>query len=533
MPVASITDSTIKAVRSVNFLDILESEGIVFKKNGREAVTLCPWHNDKRPSLTVNPARNFCFCFVCQIGQDNIGFLRQHLSLSFSDTVLRIAQKHNIEVLYDNIDPEQAAKEAAKRAYIKKKLEDEQQLYRDNLRSDSGIEARKYIDERKIKPETSKFFGLGYSINGFFKERLTIPVHDHIGNIVGFTARGLYNWVMPKYKNSASSETFDKSAILYNENRATRSIRENDSVIFVEGHLDVISMHQAGHKNVVAMQGTAAPSLSILNRLTRLTTRFILCYDGDPGGRKATEAFLSVAGRLSLTGKISINICDLNSKDPDEYIQEYGNLHQVIENASPWLDYLIDKWLTVSKSDTARFTEAERKTKELINSIQSPALRQHYINKVSIALADNKKDASELAKSFVNITKRPVGQWTPMVPQQIRKTAERRLLRIYLHFVMIRADVRDLMDEIESPIYAWAWARIREIEDHTNAELVIDVFCAVLVVAEPHYLKQLRPLLRPTVSLSGQLETVDYIRSQITSNKLKFNGQSQDDHALN
>ena len=533
MPVASITDSTIKAVRSVNFLDILESEGIAFKKNGREAVTLCPWHNDKRPSLTVNPARNFCFCFVCQIGQDNIGFLRQHLSLSFSDTVLRIAQKHNIEVLYDNIDPEQAAKEAVKRAYIKKKLEEEQQLYRDNLRSDSGLEARKYIDERKIKPETSKFFGLGYSINGFFKERLTIPVHDHIGNIVGFTARGLYHWVMPKYKNSASSETFDKSAILYNENRATRSIRENDSVIFVEGHLDVISMHQAGHKNVVAMQGTAAPSLSILNRLTRLTTRFILCYDGDSGGRKATEAFLSVAGQLSLTGKISINICDLNFKDPDEYIQEYGNLHQVIENALPWLDYLIDKWLTVSKSDTAKFTEAERKTKELINSIQSPALRQHYINKVSIALADNKKDASELAKSFVNITKRPVGQWTPMTPQQIRKTAERRLIRIYLHFVAIRVEVRDLMDEIESPIYAWAWARIREIEVNTQPELVIDVFCAILVVAEPHYLKQLRPLLRPTVSLSGQLETVDYIRYQITSNKLKFNGQSQNDHALN
>ena len=88
------------------------------------------------------------------------------------------------------------------------------------------------------------------------------------------------------------------------------------------------------------------------------------------------------------------------------------------------------------------------------------------------------------------------------------------------------------MDDIESPIYAWAWARIREIEGNTSPELVIDVFCAVLVVAEPHYLKQLRPLLRPTVSLSGQLETVDYIRNQITSNKLRFNGQDQNDHAL-
>ena len=76
-----------------------------------------------------------------------------------------------------------------------------------------------------------------------------------------------------------------------------------------------------------------------------------------------------------------------------------------------------------------------------------------------------------------------------MTPQQIRKTAERRLIRIYLHFVMIRSEVRDLMDDIESPIYAWAWARIREIEGNTSPELVIDVFCAVLVVAEPHYLK--------------------------------------------
>ena len=89
------------------------------------------------------------------------------------------------------------------------------------------------------------------------------------------------------------------------------------------------------------------------------------------------------------------------------------------------------------------------------------------------------------------------------------------------------------MDEIESPIYAWAWARIKEIEMYTDdVDMVIDVFCAILVVAEPHYLRQLRPLLRPTVSLSGQLDTVSYIRNQITSNKLSFDVGNQNDHAL-
>lgn len=523
MPVASITDSTIKAVRSVNFLDILEAEGVPFKKNGREAVTLCPWHNDKRPSLTINPSRNFCFCFVCQIGQDNIGFLKEYLSLSFSETILRIASKHNIEVVYDNIDPEEAAREAAKRHQIKQKLTAEQTLYRNNLRSEIGQPARDYIDARKIEPQTSKLFGLGLSVAGFFKDRLTIPIHDHIGNIVGFTGRSLADELKPKYKNSSSSDTFDKSAIVFNEHRAARAIRENDSVIFVEGHLDVISMYQAGHKNVVAMQGTAAPSLSILNRLTRLTKRFIVCYDGDHGGKKAADAFISVAGRLSLNGSISINVCNLQNKDPDEYIQEHGNLHEVIENAVPWLDYLIDDWLLATKDDTAKFSDAEKKTRELINSIQSPALRQHYINKVSVIMADDAKSASQLASTFTNIQKRPLMQWAPMSPAQIKKTAERRLIRIYLHFSIIREETRDLMDEIESPIYAWAWARIKEIEMYTDdVDMVIDVFCAILVVAEPHYLRQLRPLLRPTVSLSGQLDTVSYIRNQITSNKLSF-----------
>ena len=303
---ATIADSSIKAVRSVNFLDVLNEEGIPYFKNGREAVTVCPWHNDTNPSLTINPDQNFCFCFVCQIGQDNIGFLKDKLNISFSDAVTRIAEKHDIKLDYENIDPEEAVRIARERAEKREKLNKAQEQFRKVLRSQKGEDARTYIDSRGIEPSTSQHFGLGFSVLGAFSGRLTIPIHDHIGNIVGFTGRSISSLLKPKYKNSESSETFDKSQLVFNEHRAVRFIRESDSVIFVEGHLDVISLYQAGFKNVVAMQGTAKPSLSVINRLSRLTKRFILCYDNDQGGHKAIGQFIQVAGPLACQGKISV-----------------------------------------------------------------------------------------------------------------------------------------------------------------------------------------------------------------------------------
>ena len=214
-------------------------------------------------------------------------------------------------------------------------------------------------------------------------------------------------------------------------------------------------------------------------------------------------------------------------KDPDDYIKEGQEaFHQVLEAASPWIDWQIEVWVaSLDRKDTALFSEIEKKMRDLISKLQSPALRQYYIDKASNALGQDQSSAIQIAKSWGNTGEKKANFWTPLTPAQIRKSAERRLVRAYLHFVCIREDNRDLMDMIESPVYAWAWARIREIEGITSKELVLEVFCAVVVVSEPHFLKQLRPLIKPTVSLEGQVGIMGHIRKQLTQGKAIIDGQ--------
>jgi DNA primase len=519
---STISDYTIKAVKDLSFISVLERESVEYKKIGREAITLCPWHNDRNPSLTINDEKGFCYCFVCQTGSDAIGFIQAKLGLSFSEAIQKIAVSNEIEVIYENIDPELAAKEAKRKAEILGQLQKQQQNYRNLLRDPRAQRIRDFIDDRKILPETCRHFGLGYCSKGFFADRVTIPIHDHIGNLVGFSGRATRDSVQPKYKNTESNEYFDKSRLVFNEHRAAKSIKESDSVIFVEGHFDVISMHQYGITNVVAMQGTSAPSEAVIYRLSRKTKRFILCYDADAGGTKAIEQFIKTAGPMACRGEITISIAHLpEGTDPDQCIREnLVDLFSIIENSSPWLDWQLDVWLaSIDRTDTARFSVIESKIRELVDSIQSPVLRQYYIDKASKALSLDQASAIQIAKSWSQSLSgiKASKTWQPPTPAYTRYTAERRLIRMYIHYEEVRQECRPLMDRIQSPVYRWAWARVREIEQYGKAVSVKDVFMSVLVISEPHYMRQLRPIVRPTINVTkdtGILEHIKYVLSQ-------------------
>jgi DNA primase len=517
MAKSTISDYTIKAVKDLPFLSVLEKEDIEFKRIGREAVTLCPWHNDKNPSLTISDEKGFCFCFVCQVGSDAIGFIQAKCGLSFAEAIEKIAINNEVQIIYENIDPELAAKEARRKAEILNQLERQQEGFRALLKDRRAQRIRDFIDNRGILPETCRHFGLGYSNNGFFADRVTIPIHDHIGNLVGFSGRVTNDTVKPKYKNTENNEYFDKSRLVFNEHRAAKSIRESDSIVFVEGHFDVISLHQAGITNVVAMQGTGAPSEAVISRLSRKTKRFILCYDSDEGGHKAIEQFIKTAGPMACRGEITISIAHLPAgTDPDQCIREHlVDFLSVIENSSPWLDWQLDVWLaSIDRNDTARFSEIEKRIRKLVESIQSPVLRQYYIDKASKALALDQVSAIQIAKNWAESL--PVVKsgklWQKPSPSQSRITVERRLLRLYVHFEEVRDECRPLMDKIQSPIYRWAWSRVREIEIHSSGVLLKDTLMAVLVVSEPHYTRQLRPIVRPTINVTKNVAIMEHIR---------------------
>jgi DNA primase len=524
----SISDYTVKAIKEIPITTVLDRESIEYKRIGREAVTLCPWHNDKNPSLTVNDEKGFCYCFVCQTGGDVIGLVQQKLGLSFVDTIEKIARSNEIDIIYEDIDPEIALQEARQKAVILNQLNEQQESYRKFIRDERAQRIRDFLDDRGILPSTSKYFELGYSPSGFFADRITVPIHDHRGNLIGFTGRGTHDAVKPKYKNSENSDHFDKSKIVFNEHRALKEVRESDSIIFVEGHFDVISMWQAGIKNVVAMQGTSAPSEAIIRRLANRTRRFILCFDADEGGNKAIEQFIKIAGPMACRGELTISVVQLPfGTDPDQCIREgLVDMLAVIENGKPWLDWQLDVWLSsLDRSDTARFTTVENSIRALVESIHSPVLRQYYIDKASKCLANDQVSAVKIAKDWFEntVTVKTKKIWGKPSPSFTRGLAEKQLIRSYVHFPSVRQDIEHLMDRIESPAYRWLWQRIKEINEYSLDQSLLHMIMAVLCVCEPYYTRQLRSIVMPTINLSDEPGIISHI-SNVLNQELTIDG---------
>jgi DNA primase len=516
----SIKDSTIAKVRQVPLTEVLEAEGIEFKRIGREALTLCPWHNDSSPSLTVNDDKNMCFCFACGGGSDAIAYIQQKFSLGFIDAIERIADKHQVQVEYDNLDPEEALRLAKQRKNALDAVKREQDAFRQSIRSNSGLVARQWLLNREITPDASRAFELGWADSGYFGGRVTVPIHDHRGTLVGFTGRQVDDNQSPqKYKNSASSELFDKGRLLFNEHRAVQAARMAGYLVFVEGHFDVISMWQYGIQNVVATQGTAGPPPEAINRLMRQCRRFVLCYDADGGGQKAIEHFIHVAGPLACKGELTVTIAQLPAgRDPDDCIREGIDLHGILEAAPQWLDWQIDCWLAgLDRSDTHHFSKVEVAIRQLVESIKSPALRQHYVDKAAKVLASDSKAAAKLAQNWSkSLPKlRHAGSWSRPVPSWIRAQVEKRVLRSYIHFAETRPRLRPLMAHLQGPSHLWLWNRLQELEAISD-NLTVDMVLAILVVCEPQYSRTLRPIAMPTIKMTmqdGILEHAEHVLS--------------------
>lgn len=514
----AIKDSTIARIRNIPISEVLIAEDVELKRIGREAVTVCPWHADTNPSLTINDDKNICFCFACGGGNDAIAFIQQKFSLSFSDAIHRIADKNDIVVEYDNLDPEEALRLASERKRLIDSVKYSHVRFRSLLNSSDGFNARQWLKARGVKPETSREFELGWSNGGYFSERVTVPIHDHRGTIVGFTGRRIREDSSPqKYKNSSSSSLFDKGSLMFNEHRAVYAARDSGYVVFVEGQFDVLSMWQYGIRNVVATQGTAGPSMESIKRLMRRCRRFILCYDGDEGGRKAIEHFIKVAGPLACQGELTVTVAQLpEGSDPDSCIREGVDLYAIIENAPQWLDWQIDCWLrNIDRSDIHTFSKIESAIRELVESIKSPALRQYYIDKASKVLAEDSKGAAKLAqnwnKSLPKINH--LQKWSRPVPSWVRNQVERRMLRTYIHCPELRIKLRPLMSYLQGPAHIWLWNRLVELDQYSrnfDAEIVM----AILSVCEPHYTRTLRSIAVPTIKIAiydGMIEHAERV----------------------
>ena len=525
----AVSDETIQKIKSLPVSQVIQGDGGTLKRVGREYVTHCLWHDDLNPSLTVSDDKGFVFCHVCQHHDDGIGYIKQRHGLTFAEACEKIASGNNIVVQHTNTNPEEVAKHKAAKQKAYDQVSSAQIRYRNEL--NESEEAIGFMVSRGIQPETSREFGLGYDSK---QKRITIPISDYLGKYVGFTARTLLRDVKPKYKNTENNLVFNKNEIVFNEYKASEHIRAKDECVFVEGHLDVVSLWQAGVKNVVALQGTATPSDRVLSRLMRKTKRFVLCMDADAGGVKAIGRFLNCVKDLTLKGELEVRVAVLpDGQDPDSFVGDCGDIKGVISDSLSWLDWILYQWLnTLDFSDELKIQNVEKQIKELFSQIASPALRNHYFDKASIRLAQNKQHlAAEINKAFREYQTEIVHlkTWSKPDFEYTRKLVEKRLMRLYIHKPEYRWMLSPLMEKLHFPQMKWLWRRIKEIE-----QVLGETFChrsvlAILNVSEPIYMQTLRPIVSPTISIADDEMSVAHIEEVMTIDysKLDLNGYDE------
>jgi len=514
----AILPASLEKLKSAPISKAIEQLGAKLKRVGHEFVTQCIWHEDTNPSLTINDDKGFCFCHVCREGGDVIAYTRRRKGLDFVDAANLAASILGVELETDGISPELRAKWKQERAKALERLKTSQAEYKQNLHSHRANRIRQILKSRKIEQETAIEFGLGFAPTGYFGGRITVPIFNHLNELVGWTGRATKSKEEQpaKYKNSADSDLFHKKTLVFNEVRAKEAARMSGSLIFVEGHLDVVALWQHGIANVVAMQGTGAPEPFVLERLAKSVNNFVLCFDGDKGGRKATEQFIVAAGPMAKTGQIQVTVAQLpTGKDPDEVCREQGAeaFLSIASEATPWLDWVIDTWTAgLDKSNTSYVTQVEEALRKEVDGITSNAVRAHYIDRVARAIAHDEKEAVNVVKNWgdrsVEVAER---SWQPRSDEQVRIITEHRLMRLYVHRPQHREQLKPLMSELYHPPLQWLRDRIFELEEHCLVDLTPHSVMAIVAVAEPHFLQQLRKIVQPSVNIDDTAGVLSHV----------------------
>jgi len=427
------SEETIRQLREATDISLVIEQFVPLKRTGGgKFLGLCPFHNDRNPSMNVNPHMGIYKCFACGAGGNVFKFVMEHEKVDFLTAVEFVANTVGF-VLPPKLTqiPDENIEE---KDLIRKINEFAASWFREQLlKSDF---AKKYLEQREITEKTSDLFRLGYAPqigfleaavkNGFkpesvlkaglaadkdgkafdkFRDRLMVPICSLSGAIVGFGGRDLGGNSPAKYMNSPETLIYNKSEILFGLNQSRRAISKENSVILVEGYFDVISMFQSGLENVVAISGTAV-SETQAKLLARYTKSAFISLDGDAAGQAATERCIEVL----LSQSFAIKIVNLTTEsgekaDPDSLVRQGGAeaFKKLQEKAKNWLNYLADKSHLSSPEEKANFVS---RTKKFIATMDNAELKKQYLNLLNERFgADKSLPVLQTKKAPANQTK--------------------------------------------------------------------------------------------------------------------------------
>ena len=378
-------------VQAATDLVRLVGEQVSLKAKGREFVGLCPFHDDKKPSMQVSPQKQIYKCFSCGAGGDAFSFVMNYHKMTFVESLKYLAQRAGIELTpwrKGTGNREQGTGRGSKqRKALAEANERAVGFYRAMLRhAEHGAEARAYLERRGVTAEMIETFQLGYAPDRWdglgqmirhknwdaepfvaagllkprknspdpeprtpdpassydaLRHRLIFPIFDAIGRPIAFGGRKLREEDEPKYLNSPETPLFHKSATLYGLHAAKKPIIDAKTAVLVEGYTDVIACHQAGACNVVAALGTALTAEHV-RELRRYCEHVILVMDGDAAGQKAADRAIEVF----LTGDLDVSIAVLpDGQDPDELLKAGGleRWNEVLKTATDAITFQFER----------------------------------------------------------------------------------------------------------------------------------------------------------------------------------------------
>lgn len=408
--------------RILDTADIVDvvSDFVKLRRSGANYKGLCPFHNERTPSFSVNKSRNICKCFSCGKGGSPVNFIMLHEQMSFNEALRYLARKYNIEIVERQLSDQEREEASAREALMAVNAYAMEHFKHNLMETEEGRNiALAYFRHRGISEAMIARFHLGYSMEqstelmdsargeGFqlepllstglvgkserdgsyydrFRGRVMFPVHTLSGRVVAFGGRIMrQNDKVGKYINSPESPIYSKKREIYGLYQARAAIGKLDQCIMCEGYLDVISMHQAGIENVVASSGTSLTEEQI-RTIRRFTRNVVLIYDADAAGVKAAIRGIN----MLLAENMNVKVVSLpKGDDPDSFAQSHSSSEverYLRENEVDIIAFLVAKFMEgVDANDPTAKAKVVNDILSTVAYIDEPVARNEYIAQCS------------------------------------------------------------------------------------------------------------------------------------------------------
>lgn len=396
---------TRKCIEEINFATKIEEvvgDFVVLKKQGQGYVGVCPFHNDRNPSMHVTPRLGIYKCFVCDAKGNAINFLMEHAKMTYPEALEYLAKKYNIPLEYDRPETEEEKQIRTEKESLFLVNEFAEKYFMQQLwESEEGkLMGMTYFKERGFKDATIKQFHLGYcpgswdsftkealkqgyreefllklgltkksesgKLYDFYRGRVIFPIHNPLGKVIGFGGRVLQKKdKIAKYINSPENEIYHKKETLYDIYLAKSKIRSLKNVYLVEGYTDVISMFESGVENVVASSGTALTPEQV-KLISSQTQDITVMYDGDMAGIKASLRGIDIL----LEQGLNVKVCLLpEGEDPDSFSKTHRDSELQEYLANNTTDFLLFKAKILSQDAGNDPMQRARMVSEMVDSI--------------------------------------------------------------------------------------------------------------------------------------------------------------------